>query len=312
MTQPLRFISIIICSLFISILASSQSTHPLFTAVKNNEIKKVKTLLDDGKIDINMVDDDSDNVLMYAALYAQPEIMEMLLKKGAKVDSRNKSGQTALMWCTNEKDKMALLLKYGADINARSNTGNTVLHIASVGVNKYEIVKFLLDNGADVLAVNQRKETVLMRAAMFGDTATISLLLRNGIDINARDQGGSTALIQAIDNSNRAVVLQLLESGANPDFSFNIVPSALCEAVIFNDVEVVKAILKKTKSTIGVRASLLFAVYNEHDNTEIIQLLLDNGADVNFKGPNGLTVLTMAMQKGNTKTLDLLKKAGAK
>jgi ankyrin repeat protein len=298
--------------LFFSILAISQPAQPLFNAVKNNDVKKVKSLLDGGTADINLVDDDSDNVLMYAAFYAQPEIMELLLKKGVKADSRNKAGQTALMWCTNEKDKMALLLKYGADVNAKSNNGNTVLHIGCVGTDKYETVKYLLDNGADALAINHRKETALMRAALFGDTATVALLLRKGIDINARDQGGATALINAIENSNRAVVLQLLESGANPDLPVNISPSALCDAVIFNDTEVVKAILKKTKSKIGIQASLLFAVYNEHDNTEIIQMLIDNGADVNFKGPNGMTVLSMAMQKGNTKTVDLLKKAGAK
>jgi ankyrin repeat protein len=312
MMQFLRFISTAICSLLFPILATSQSTHPLFIAVKNNDIKKVKSLLDDPKVDVNIVDDDSDNILMSAALYAQPEIMELLLKKGAKVNSRNKAGQTALMWCANEKDKLELLLKYGANIKDTSKSGNTALLIGCVGSNKYEIVKFLLDNGADPLAKNRSKETALMRAAQFGDTATISLLLRKGININTKDQGGSTALMQAIANSNREVVLQLLESGADPDIPSDILPSALCEAVIYNDIEVVKAILKKTKNVMAVRSSLLFAVYNEHDNTEIIQTLIDNGADVNFKSPEGITVLAMAMQKGNTATVALLKKAGAK
>src|SRR4030095_753141 len=312
MIQFLRFISTAICSLLFSILATSQSTHPLFIAVKNNDIKKVKALLDDPKLDINMVDDDSDNVLMSAALYAQPEIMELLLKKGAKVDSRNRAGQTALMWSTNEKDKLQLLLKYGADINATSNAGNTPLLIACVGANKFETVKLLLNNGANALAKNNNKETALMRAATFGDAGTISLLLNKGVEINAKNEGGATALYWAIENSNREAALQLLELGADPDIPWEFLPSALCEAVIFNDVEVVKAILKKTKNTMAVRASLFFAVYNEHDNIEIIQTLIDNGADVNFQGPGGVTVLAMAMQKGNTATVGLLKKAGAK
>jgi ankyrin repeat protein len=312
MLQFYRFISAAICSLPFSIFAISQSTHPLFIAVKNNDIKKVKSLLDDPKVDVNILDDDSDNILMSAALYAQPEIMELLLKKGIKVNGRNKAGQTALMWSANERDKLELLLKYGANIKDTSNSGNTVLLIGCVGSNKYEIVKFLLDKGADASAKNSSKETALMRAAQFGDTATISLLLKKGIDINAKDQGGSTALMQAIANSNREVVFQLLESGADPDIPSDILPSALCEAVIYNDIEVVKAILKKTKNVIAVRASLLFAVYNEHDNTEIIQTLIDNGADVNFKSPEGITVLAMAMQKGNTATVALLKQAGAK
>jgi ankyrin repeat protein len=310
MLLSFRFISPTFFSLFSWLLVTSQSMHPLFTAVKSNDTKQVKSLLD-GNADVNMVDDDSDNILMIAALHAQPEIMALLLKKGAKPDGRNKAGQTALMWCTDEKAKVESLLKYGADVNAVSNSGNTALLIGCVGTNRYEIVKFLIDKGADPLAKNRNKETTLIRAAQFGDTATISLLLRKGVEVNAKEQGGTTALYQAIFNSNREVALQLLESGADPDIPVDVIPSALCAAVIFDDIEVVKAILKKTKNEIAVRASLVFAAYNEHDNTQIIQLLIDNGADVNFKGPNGVTVLGMAMQKGNTATVALLKKAGA-
>jgi ankyrin repeat protein len=274
-------------------------------AVKNNDVKQIKALLDDGKADVSMVDDDSDNVLMHAALYASADVMELLLKKGAKINATNKAGETTLMWCMHDKNKIALLLKYGADVNAAATSGNTPLLIGCIGNDKYETVKMLLDGGADVSA-NNKKETALMRAAMFGDTATISLLVNRGIDVNARNSEGETALVQAIKNSNRQVAIQLLELGANPDLNEGIFPSALCIAVIFDDIEVVNAILKKTKNAVGIQASLLFAVYNEHDNIKIIEALLDKGANVNMKGPDGLTVLSQALKKGNTATVTLL------
>jgi ankyrin repeat protein len=312
MLQSLRSISIIVGSLLLTFLATSQSTHPLFMAVKNNDVKQIKALLDDGKADVSIVDDDSDNVLMYAALYASADVMELLLKKGAKINGTNKAGETALMWCMHDKNKVALLLKYGADVNAAARSGNTPLLIGCVGNDKYETVKTLLDKGADVSAKNNKKETALMRSAMFGDTATISLLLNKGIDMNARNSEGETALVQAIKNSNRQVAVQLLELGANPDLNEGIFPSALCIAVIFDDIEVVNAILKKTKNAVGIQASLLFAVYNEHDNIKIIEALLDKGANVNMKGPDGSTVLSQALKKGNTATVTLLQQAGAK
>src|SRR5678816_2726118 len=187
MLQPLRSISTIICSLLLTLLATSQSTHPLFIAVKANDIKQIKALFHDGKADISIVDDDSDNVLMHAALYASANVMELLLKKGAKVNSRNKAGETALMWCMHDKTKVALLLKFGADVNAAARSGNTPLLIGCVGNNQYEIVKMLLNKGANISARNKEKETALMRAAGFGDTATISLLINKGFDINAKD-----------------------------------------------------------------------------------------------------------------------------
>jgi ankyrin repeat protein len=44
----------------------------------------------------------------------------------------------------------------------------------------------------------------------------------------------------------------------------------------------------------------------------MIQALLDKGADVNVKSKNGATALSWASKKGNTATVMLLKKAGAK
>jgi ankyrin repeat protein len=312
MLQPFRPILIFICSSLLTLLATSQSTHPLFTAVRDNDINKIKTLFDDGKADVTLLDDDSDNVLMYAALSSSADVMELLLKKGAKINGRNKAGETALMWSMHDKDKVALLLKYGADINAAARSGNTSLLIGCVGKDQYEIVKMLLDAGANVSAKNNEKETALMRAALFGDTATISLLINKGIDINARNAEGHTALVQAIENSNRQVALQLLGLGADPDLPFGIFPSSLCVAVLYGDIEIVNAILKKTKNVIGIKASLLFAVYNEHDNVKIVQALLDKGADVNMKAPDGSTVLSQALKKGNTATVALLRQAGAK
>jgi ankyrin repeat protein len=55
----------------------------------------------------------------------------------------------------------------------------------------------------------------------------------------------------------------------------------------------------------------MWATYNENDNPRIIQALLDRGALVNLKDKNGATALTWALKKGNTATVELLKKAGA-
>ena len=86
--------------------------------------------------------------------------------------------------------------------------------------------------------------------------------------------------------------------------------------MIFTDAESVKAILKKTEKVnardVGGNTVLMYAGYNEHDDVEMIQALLDKGADVNIKAKDGATALSWASKKGNTATVALLKKAGAK
>src|SRR4051812_34614502 len=86
-----------------------RGNQSLFAAVKNNDIKAVKYLLNKGA-NPNAYDDDSDNVPINAAMYASVDCMKLLLKKGAEVNAKNKSGEAALMWCAHDAKKVKLLL----------------------------------------------------------------------------------------------------------------------------------------------------------------------------------------------------------
>src|ERR1700712_5476236 len=172
------------CSIFLISSVKAQNA-PLFAALKKNNIQELKTLLDQ-KANVNVYDDDSDHVLMYAAMYASADCMDLLIKNGANVNATNKSNEAPLMWCNHDIGKSKLLLQNKADINAVAKTGNTALLTASVGCGQYEMIKLLLDNGADALARNNKGETPLYRVALFGDTAAARLLLNKGAAINTR------------------------------------------------------------------------------------------------------------------------------
>ena len=288
---------------------------PLLTAVKNNNLKEVKSLLDKGA-DPNAFDDDSDNVLINAALYASLDCMELLLQKKADPNLKNKLGQTPLMFCTNEADKMKMLVHYGADINARSNSNNTPLLIACMGSGQYENIKWLIDNGADPLAKNYGKETTLMRAVQLGDTMTVHLLISKGVAIN-ENPWGFTALMYATRYANWPCVFSLLDNGADANIADNTNMLPVLWAAELNNIDAVQAMLKRTNNintidSFGHMTPLMWATYNEHDNPQIIQAFLDKGALVNIKDIHGQTALSWAMKKGNTETVALLKKAGAK
>jgi len=306
---------VFLCISSISALNAQTSSLKIFEAVKNNDLIEVKSLLEKGT-DANSVDEDGDLLLMYATLYSSVDCMALLIENGCNVNAKNKIDETALMWAIHDLAKMKLLIQHGADVNAKAKSGNTPLLIAAVGHGKYDAVKLLLDKGADAFAVNNRKENVLIRASLFGDTATVSLLLSKGLDINAFTLDSTTALINAVLNANKPVIFQLLERGADPDKLSFFGLTSLSFAVIFTDAESVKAILKKTEKVnardVGGNTILMYAGYNEHDDVEMIQALLDKGADVNIKAKDGATALSWASKKGNTATVALLKKAGAK
>ena len=66
-----------------------------------------------------------------AAQNGYPEIIQVLLKKGAKIDLQNKDGVTALMWAAlhGHEEAVKTLLANGADPNLESNNGKTALEI---------------------------------------------------------------------------------------------------------------------------------------------------------------------------------------
>ena len=77
------------------------------------------------------------------------------------------------------------LLQQGADINQRDDNGRTALMFAVINTH-YETVKVLLDYGADVNATSNKGGTALMGAASAGDLRIAQALLDKGADVHAR------------------------------------------------------------------------------------------------------------------------------
>ena len=312
--QKLWFVLIIIfpCLFFTQKIKAQQTL--LFAAVKDNNTQQVKLLLDKGA-DPNAYDDDSDDVLINAAIYASSDCMKLLLKKKANPNLKNKYGQTPLMLCTHDLDKMKLLLQYGADINAKSNSQNTALFIACAEYGLYKNIQWLINNGADPLFKRWGGLTALIQAAPFADTMTLHLLISKGVEINA-NKWGNSAIINAARYANWPCVISLLNNGADPNIPDDLNMSPALWAAEYNNTEVLKLLLVKTKDinttdSLGGMTPLMWATYNEHDNPQIIQVLLDKGAMINMKDKHGATALSWARKKGNTATVALLKKYGA-
>ena len=106
--------------------------------------------------------------------------------------------QTALMWAAAEKhtDVVRLLLEFGADVNARSNGKYTAL-LFSARANDVETAKVLLAAGAHVNDADNDGNSALVVASLMGNTDIAKFFLENGADVNAAG-GGFTALHWAV------------------------------------------------------------------------------------------------------------------
>ena len=92
--------------------------------------------------------------------------------------------------------KVCSTVAKGANVNIANGDGRTALMRSSK--RGYEdIVRFLLDNGADPRARDKNNKTALMTAAKKGHLNICRLLVHAGADVNSHDNKGRTALMRA-------------------------------------------------------------------------------------------------------------------
>jgi ankyrin repeat protein len=152
------------------------------------------------------------SVMLLAAYFGHPELAEVCLKHGAKPDVFEASTLGDLETVRN---------LVGGDrtlVNAFAADGFYPLGLAAYFGHR-AIVEFLLKNGANVstAARNAQKVTALHAGASRGGAEIVKMLLEAGADPNAKQERGFVPLHSAAANGNSAVVELLLKHGAHAD-----------------------------------------------------------------------------------------------
>lgn len=112
-----------------------------------------------------------------------------LLKKGARLDLRDREGNTPLLTAVwfNQKDLVKLLLDRGAALNDKDSIGSSALHIAALNGLR-EMVEILIDKGADLDGKNERDGTPVSIAAREGYTEIVKSLLAAGANMESAEK----------------------------------------------------------------------------------------------------------------------------
>ncbi|XP_044582156.1 putative ankyrin repeat protein RF_0381 [Cotesia glomerata] len=273
----------------------------LHIAIDLNNEEIVQHLLGNKHCDVNAKTDKGETPLHVAAAKDNVSVAKKLIKKNAKYDIFAKhgfvSGLTAYHVAVSEN---ALeMVKYflnvlKVEVNSKTEDGENALQLAG-RAKSTEMINLLLDNGININHVNEQDsgQTALHIAIRLDDNELVDLLLRRGADVNILSADGKTALYEAICKKNQYIITRLLDCGAdvNKKSSSNRYEgmTAIHQATLQESMELIKLLVNRgadidatarSNYSFKMESAIDMAIKNNCDG-ELLQLLLDLGADIN-------------------------------
>lgn len=236
--------------------------------------------------------------LALAAMNGHAETARFLVKSCADVRMKDDLDSTPLHEAASTKcpDLVELLLENGADPNARDGDTNMPLHL--VTEEGPESVRLLINAGADVNARGFGGDTPLHVAS---DPMSVRLLVAAGADIHARNEQGETPLLGATKWGANDVVKAILEAGE---------PSVFDIAALGN-LDMLKERLRQDMSLLYAgdtdrhnRTLLHYAA--ETDQPVVATYLLDQSIDANVADDEGITPLHLAAESSGSAVAEIL------
>ena len=220
-------------------------------------------------------------LLKAAASGRNTEVIGLLLAAGADPNALDAQRLTPLHWAaTDNAQALPLLLKAGAMPNAADDGGDTPLHLAPTSRDVGSAMA-LVAAGANVNARNKAGRTPLhMAAYVYSNAATVEFLVAKGASVNAADDDGDTPLHLASRHVASAMVL--VAAGAN-----------------------VNARNKAGQTPLHMAACI-------SNNAATIEFLVAKGANVNAPDKAGLHPLDYAERQGDPEIVRLLESRGAR
>ena len=243
------------------------------------------------------------------------EVIQAIIDHNADVNATNLSNETALILACRIGNIHALdvLLHARANPNISDVGGKTCLHHAVLGNCGKWVIQTMVDHGADVNVINNKNRTALMLACWQNNVA-IDALLNAGANPNIADADGDTCLHVAVAaNCGKEVLHALIDHFAYVNAINQDDQTALILACMKGDIHVMNVLLNARADPNVADVAGNTCLHNgvlRNCRKEVIQTIVDHGADVNATNNKNRTALMMTCLKNNV-TIDVLLNAGA-
>jgi len=187
---------------------------------------------------------------------------------------------------------------------------------AAIACNDLSAVKaFLADE--DTVKVKDYAGCMPLQRASMQSVDIVKMLIENGADFEAKTEGCGTALYWAVSEQRKDIVKLLLENGANPydtnpnNYAHGGTIPLIILAVNKGDIDIVSLFLEKAENVEQVNIKNSFGQTPLHwavmeNNVGIVKLLLEKGGDISIKDKYGKIPLDYVLGNNNKEIINLL------
>lgn len=245
---------------------------------------------------------------------------------------KNENGENLLEFAARigNKSICKVLIKRGIDINVQAGRFGSPLAAASSRGN-IEVVSYLIEQGANVNLPLKfgRFDSALCAAVLTANFETVKILVKKGADINSvlYTKFRSIISIDIFWNDHLKIIQFLIEHGADVNLLLQAVPyrEAFHSAIDMQNTNAFAFFIGQG-ADFNIPLGLGFEYFNQrpafgsvlaaaaaNDSTDIINLLIERGVDVDMKIPTGYygSALAAAANWGQKRSAEILIKAGA-
>ncbi|MBA2258707.1 MAG: ankyrin repeat domain-containing protein, partial [Acidobacteria bacterium] len=258
---------------------------------------------------------DGTTALMKTTLFGTPAAMKALLDAGADPNVTNAEATTALMWAaTRGLDRVELLLSRGARPNVADARGFTPLMFAAGYSGRSDVVRTLINAGAEVDALSTNSWSALRDAVKAGDTAKLRLLLDSGAKLLVSQRNTNRMVFLAVTQEDTASLALLLDRGLSPDHAAQDGHTGLMSAASHGLEAPLRLLLRRgadpnlVESGTG-RTALMYAAVQDPGHDRLIRALIGAGARLDMKSSDGLTAADYAAKYEHAHLLEALRAA---